>query len=62
MERDIKIANDISMATSILLPDDLTNEQVCKIIIELAKTVLEENGEKNIKFKKADATYDVIND
>ena len=62
MERDIKIASDTSKSTSIILPDDLTNEQVCKIIIALAKTVLEENDGKNIKFKKADATYDVIND
>ena len=62
MERDIKIASDTSTRTSILLPDDLTDEQVCKIIIALSKTVLEENGGKNIKFKKADATYDVIND
>ena len=38
--------------TSLLSPDDLTHEQVCKIIIALAKMVLEENGGKDIKLKK----------
>lgn len=52
MEREIKISNDTSTVTSLLLPDDLTNEQVCKIIIALAKKVIEENGGKDIQFKK----------
>lgn len=52
MEREIKISYDTSTVTSLLLPEDLTNEQVCKIIISLAKTVIEENGGNDIKFKK----------
>ena len=52
MEREIKIANDTSTVTSLLVPDDLTDEQVCKIIIALAKTVIEENGGNDIKLKK----------
>lgn len=52
MEREIKISHDTSTVTSLLLPEDLTNEQVCKIIIALAKTVIEENGGNDIKFKR----------
>lgn len=52
MAREIKISNDKSTVTSLLLPEDLTNEQVCKIIIALAKTVIEENGGNDIQFKK----------
>lgn len=46
----IKIRN--ATVTSLLSPDDLTDEQVRKIIIALAKMVIEENGGKDIKFKK----------
>ena len=52
MNRAIKISHDTSTVTSLLLPEDLTNEQVCKIIIALAKTVIEENGGNDIMFKK----------
>lgn len=56
MEREIKNSNDTSTVTStvtsLLLPEDLTNEQVCKIIIALAKKVIKENGGKDIQFKK----------
>lgn len=48
----MKIRNET--VTSLLLPEDLTNEQVCKIIIALAKMVIEENGGKDIRFKKED--------
>lgn len=52
MNREIKISNDTSTVTSMLLPEDLTKEQVCKIIIALAKKVIEENGGKDIQFKR----------
>ena len=52
MNREIKIAND----TSLLLPEDLTNDQVCKIIIALANKVIEENGGNDIKFVKEKKT------
>lgn len=46
-----KTLPDSTTIASILFPADLTDEQVCKIIIGLAKMVIEENG-KDIKFKK----------
>ena len=47
-----KVLPDSTTIASILSPVDLTDEQVCKIIIALAKKVIEENGGKDIAFKK----------
>ena len=46
MERDIKIAYDTSTVTSLLLPEDLTNDQVSEIIMATANKMIEENSGK----------------
>ena len=49
IKKGIIIRRDTSTATSLLLPADidLTNEQVCKIIIALAKNDDKGNGGKD---------------